>query len=118
MYLVSADRFKQPSISPISAAQPKVPPYEEEDEQEEETNQKKREHSYEKWVKYRKNAHEADMKYKTQIQAIAEFLKNVLPDTAFSSLLKSSPPSNPKTLRFSRTQSKEEAAGLPTPAIA
>jgi len=23
MYLVSADRFKQPSISPISAAQPK-----------------------------------------------------------------------------------------------
>jgi len=61
---------------------------------------------------------EADIKRKTQIQAIAEFLKNVLLDTAFSSRLKSSPLSTPKTLRFSGTHTEEEAAGLPIPGIA
>ena len=41
-----------------------------------------------------------------------------LPETLFSSRLKSSPPSSPKSLRFSGTQTEEEAAGLPTPTIA
>ena len=79
--------------------------------------QKKREHPYEKRVKYRRKIREADIKRKTQIQAIAEFLKNVLPDTAFFTQLKSSLPSTPNTLRFSGTQTEEEAA-LPTPTIA
>ena len=103
MYLVSTDRFKQPSIFPISVAQPKAPL----PKKKKRSKQKKRE-----------KIREADIKRKTQIQAIAEFLKNVLPDTAFSSRLKSSPPSAPKILRFSGTQTEEEAAGLPTPAIA
>ena len=49
---------------------------------------------------------------------IADFLKNLLPDTAFSSRLKYSPTSTRKTLRFSGTQTEEEAAELPSPAIA
>jgi len=78
MYLVSADSFKQPSISPLSAAQPKAPLPKKKKKKRQ--KQKKREHPYEKWVKYRKMIREADIKRKTQIQAIAEFLKNVLPD--------------------------------------
>ena len=42
----------------------------------------------------------------------------MLPDKEFSSRLKSSTPSTPKTLRFSGTQTEEEAAALPTPGIA
>jgi len=49
------------------------------------------------------------------IQAIAEFLKNVLPDTPFSSRLKSSPLSTTKT-SGRQTEEKEEA--LPSPANA
>jgi len=66
---------------------------------------------------YRIKIRVAVIKHNTQIQAIAELLKNVLPDTPFSRQLKSSPLSTPKTLRFSGTQTEEEAA-LPTPAIA
>jgi len=80
MYLVSADRFKQPSICPLSAAQPNAST-----PMKKRQKQKKREHPNEKCVKYRKKVREADIKRKTQIQAIEDFLKNVLPDTAFSS---------------------------------
>ena len=45
------------------------------------------------------------------------FLKNVLPDTAFSSRLKYSPTSTLKIFRFSGTQPEEEGAALPTPTI-
>ena len=69
MYLVSADSFKQPSISPLSAAQPKATlPKKKKKKQ----KQMMREHPYEKWVKYVKKIREADIKRKTQIQAIAE----------------------------------------------
>ena len=62
MYLVSAYRFKQPSVSPLSMAQPKGPlPKKKKKRQ----KQKKREHPYEKWVKYRKKIREADIKRKT-----------------------------------------------------
>ena len=71
MYLVSADRFKQPSISPISAAQPKAP-LPKKKMKKKRQNQKNREHPYEKWVKYRKKIREADSKRKTLIQAIAQ----------------------------------------------
>ena len=79
MYLVSADRFKQPSISPLSATQPKAPLPKKKKRQ----KQKKREHPYEKWVKYRKNIREADIKRKTQIQAIAEFKKCITRHSIF-----------------------------------
>jgi len=73
-YLVSVERFTQPSISPISAAQTKAPlPKKKKKRQ----KQKKREHPYEKWVNYLKKIREADIKRKTQTQAIAEFLKNL-----------------------------------------
>ena len=45
--------------------------------------QKKREHPYKYWVKYFKKIHEADIKHKIQIQAIADFFKNVLSDSFF-----------------------------------
>ena len=89
MYLVSADRFKQSFIFPLSAAQPKAPLQRKKKRKRQ--NQKKRQHPYEMWVKYRKKIREAYIKRKTQIQAIAEFLKYVLPDTEFSSQLISSP---------------------------
>ena len=79
MYLVSADSFKQPSISPLSAAQPKAPLPKKKKRQ----KQKKREHPYEKWVKYRKKIREADIKRKIQIQAITEFLKKCYPTKSF-----------------------------------
>jgi len=76
MYLVSTDRYKQPSISPLSAAQPKAPlPKKKKKRQ----KQKKREHPYEKWVQYRKKIRQADIKRKTQIQSIAGFFKMYYP---------------------------------------
>ena len=81
MYLVSADRFKQPSISPISAAQRKAPLPKKKKKKRQ--KQKKREHPYEKWVKYRRKIREADIKRKTQIQAIEEFLKMYYPTQRF-----------------------------------
>ena len=75
MYLVSADRFEQPSITPLSAPQPKAPlPRKKKKKRQ---KQKEREHSYEKWVKYLKKIREAHIKDKTQIQAIADFLKKM-----------------------------------------
>jgi len=50
MHLVSADRihrYKQASISPLSAAQPKAPLPKKKKRQ----KQKKREHPFENWVK-------------------------------------------------------------------
>ena len=115
--IFSADRFKQPYISPLSAAQPKAPLPKNKKKKKGE-KQKKREHPYVNSVNYRKKIREADIKRKTQIQAIAVFLKNVLPDTAFCSRLKSYPPSTSKTLRFLGTRTEEEAAALHISTIA
>ena len=82
----------EPSISPFSAAQPKAPLPKKKKKKKKRQKQKKREHPYEKWGKYRKKIREADIKRNTQILAIAEVFKNVLPETAFSSRLKSTPP--------------------------
>ena len=64
IYLVSADLFhKRPPSAPKSKAPRKI------------SKKKKHEHPYEKWVKYRENMREGDIKCKTQIQAVADSFK-------------------------------------------
>jgi len=65
MYLVSADRFqkdKRPSATKSKAPR-KI------------SKKRKREHPYEKWLKYCEKMRETGNKRKTQIQVIADFLK-------------------------------------------
>jgi len=66
MYLVSADRFHKDKRPP-SATKLKAPG--------KINKKKKREHPYEKWFRYREKMREADIKRKTQIQAVADILK-------------------------------------------
>ena len=86
VYLVSAVSFqrdKQPSILPLSAAQPKAPVKKKKKKKKKRQKQKKREHPNANCDKYRKKIREADIKRKTQIQAIADFLKMCYPTQHF-----------------------------------
>ena len=83
MYLVSADRFhkdkRPPSVTKLKASRKR-------------NKKKEREHPYEKWFKYREKMREADIKRKTQIQSVADFLKKVLPKRSYSNQLRSPSP--------------------------
>jgi len=81
IYLVSADLFhKRPPSAPKSKAPRKI------------SKKKKHEHPYEKWVKYRENMREGDIKCKTQIQAVADsFKKSIARERIFYSVAVSFP---------------------------
>ena len=83
MYLVSAENFSAPKTkSPplVVSTPPKLknsPPLSK-------TRKLKKQHPYDRWVKFRKNMGEADITRKARMKAIADFLQKVLPEPASS----------------------------------
>jgi len=74
MYLVSFDQFhknKIPSQSPKTLPKPPLPK-----NRKTKRRVKRKQHSYDKWITFRKKMREADVREEIQIKTIADFLKN------------------------------------------
>ena len=115
MYLVSAENFSAPKKkSPplVVSAPPKLnnsPPLSK-------TRQRKKQqqHTYDRWVKFRKNMGEAEITRKARMKAIADFLQKVLPEPSSHTETDAKKKKKKQPLRHFEVGTQTEVEAIPS----